>query len=374
MVFYLEFENSSIGKLSEVQIDSFSYVCNIFKLYAGAKIVIKDFAKKTNNLIKSGMPVNVVFTDNDKKSYVNRMRILSFTKVPEPQTNFTDYLEITLVSAMYFDNIISSSAHKGTVSNIIEEIISKNFSNSVKEYKITQTDDLIRRRYQLEERSQDFMQRICKYGIKNKLPVYLFFDSKGILNLASVDDMIKSEPKYVANTVLADQTFQIPADNESLSKITFFDFQLLNSGKNANTIINSIFTTDNFRHSTAIVGSLTYSSAEYNNSQASEESPTKTVFYNWNLAPSDAYSIAARKSFEDTIYTYSLSASFNGFMVDELMLGSVIYIILPFTPTETSSKGAKINLGEGKYMVTQLSYLYENNMLTTNATFVQVAS
>lgn len=374
MVFYLEFTNSSIGRLSQAQIDSFSFACSIFKLYSIAQVVIKDFTKEINNMIKSGMPVDVVFTDNDNKTYVSKMSVLSFKKVPSPQTSFVDYTEVTLVPAMYFDGKMSSSAHKGTVHDILEEILSKQFQDSVTNKDIVQTEDLIRRRYQLGERPQEFMERITKYGVKGKMPVYMYFDSKGTLNLGSIADMVSSQPKYIANSVLADQLYQIPGDGETLNKLNFYNFQMSNLGKGACSQIDSIFTVEGFRTTTDIVDSLTYTSPEYNNSQAQKTSPPKTKYFDWNLAPNDAFAIAAREAFEETAYTYSLSASFSGFAIDELPLGSVLYVILPYEPTALGNNDSKINLGEGLYMVTQLKFTFESNVMSTSATMIQVAS
>lgn len=371
MNFKIDFGDQSIGALSRPQIDSFSYTGSIFKIYAGAKLTIKDVTKTINNQLKTGMKAKVIFYD-DKKSYENEMRVLSFSKANTG--NAVDYVDVVLVSAMYFDDTTKTMTYSGSISQILTDVFDNVFVDSVPKKNFVSTEDRIRRRYQLSEKTQDFVKRILKYGIRGSLPVYLYNAPDGTLYLKGVYDMISENPKVAASSVAASQLIQQPEGESTLSELIFWSHTLGANSKDTSSVIKNIFCTDNFAFSTKLANEVECCSVEKNNCQAEIETPSKTKFFNWNYTPDDAQSIAVKEAFEETIGTFGLSATFQDFIIDELALGSTVFVILPFEPTVSNNSGAKVNLGEGKYLITQVTYIYEEHQSRTIASMLQIAS
>lgn len=371
MNFKIEFGEQSIGSLSRAQIDSFSFTASIFNLYAGAKLTLKDVTKTINNQLKTGMRCQVIFYDNNK-SYTNEMRVLSYSKVNS--SNAVDYVDLILVSAMFFDDVTNTMTYTGSVSQILTKVFDNLFVDSVPKKSFVSTEDRTRRRYQLSEKTQDFVKRILKYGIRGNLPVYLYNAPDGTLYLKGVYDMISENPKIVASSISASQIIQQPEGASTLSELIFWSHTFGANTKQSSSLVNNIICTENFAFSTQLANEIECYSVEKNNAQAEVETPIKTKFFNWNYTPDDAQSIAVKEAFEETVGTYYLSATFQDFIIDELTLGSTLLVILPFQPTASNNTGASVNLGEGKYLVTQLTYIYEEHQSRTIASMLQIAS
>ena len=82
MRFRIYFDEIGDGGIPEANIQSFNFVSNMFKMYAGANIVIKDIKAGLINKIKTGLGVTVEFYDTSdaEKVYSNKMAVLSFKK------------------------------------------------------------------------------------------------------------------------------------------------------------------------------------------------------------------------------------------------------------------------------------------------------
>lgn len=371
MTFKIRLGHPDIGDLSMAQIDSFSYMASIFRLYAGAKFILKDMTKTVNNMLKTGMEATVTF-QSEEKTYVNEMRILSFNKGSDDYVG--DRIEIILISAIYFENEIKTMTHAGPVSQILSNVFTNILKNSAPKIDFVTTEDRARRRYQLGERSQDFAKRITKYAIKGNLPVYLYSAPDGVVHLKGVYDMMTSVPKVVLSSISASKLIKMPNNDSSMSELIYFGHSFSSNTKYTSSLITNVFCTKNFKFPTQLADTSVYTGSDYDNPQAEIGSPPKTKFYNWNLTPDDAMAIAVREAFEETANAYTMSSTFRGLIVDELQLGSTVMSILPYEPTATGTNGSKVNLGEGKYLITQINYIYENKILRTEAHMCQIAS
>lgn len=372
MICYIEFEDSPIGIVSPSKVLKVSFICSIYKVYSMANLMLSGLAKQYFNDIKCGSPINFVFKD-DNNTYINKMRVLSFSKIPDSQYGMSDILNVTLISAIYFDKSAGTMVHEGSVGSIYDTIMSKFFNNSVVEYSGTLTDDLPRRRYQTQERTLDFMKRILKYGIQGGMPVYLFHDAKGVLNLKGISEMSKSLPSYTAVPSINGVSPEMGLSSTN-SFLTIWDFISEFDGKTTCGFINNVFTTANFRFNNKIVDSYTFKGVDTQNNQILESIPPKTKFYGWNLAPNDAMAIAAKESFEKLTNSCMFRGIFQDFDVSRLNLGSTISVQLPeFGYTARNSNGEASNLGEGRYLITDLEFLAEGNKVQTTATMMQVA-
>ena len=372
MTLYIKFEDSTIGVIQPKDILKMSFICSIFKTFSMSKLIIRDFSKGSFNKIKNGSSVDVVFKDKDKQEYVNKMKVLSFVKAPGVRLN--DVIELTLISSIYFDNAFGTNVYDGSVGTIIENIMSKFFKTSINSYKGTITDDLPRRRYQLSEKTLDFMKRILKYGVKESLPVYLFHDMYGNFNLKGLSEMMNDTPKFIAipKAVYNDPSLYTKDESEQL--VVMSDFITAFDGRNACSQISNKFVTSNFKFQDTVQTSYTYISVEDLTNQVETKTPKKVKFFGWNLAPSDAATIAIKEAFEDTYTTCAFKGVFQITDIDELDLGSVITIKLPYDKSEKNSKGQDSNLSEGKYLITDLEFSMDSEAVKIIASMIQIKS
>lgn len=373
MTCYIEFEDSPIGVVSYTRILRLSFICSIFKVFSMANMVLNGLAKKYFNDMKSGLPVNFVFVDDDNKSYVNKMKVLSFSKLPDTEYNVSDIMEVTLISAIYFDKSVGTLVHDGSVGTIYDNIMAKFFKTSVTEYKGIPTEDIPRRRYQTGERTLDFMKRILKYGVQGNMPIYLFHDSKGVLNLRGISEMSKSIPGYTAIPALVGSTDGM-SQSSTNAYLLMWDLISEFNGRTTCSRIDNIFTTENFKFNDKVISSYSFRSAETGNNQIFDSIPSKIKYYGWNLAPNDAFAISAKESFESTSNSCIFKATFRGADVGRLNLGSTIDVQLPtYGNTAKNSKGESSNLGEGRYLITDLEYSLSGDGVQTVVSMIQVA-
>ena len=372
MNFQIEFEDSPIGIIHPSKVRSISFICSIFKVYSMASIELKDFAKDSFNLIKSGLPVNLTFLKKNGEPVIHKMKLLSFFKTPAPQTVYSDTLQITLISSIYYDNSFGTSVHEGSVGVIYDQIMKRFFSNTVSTYKGTITDDVPRRRYQTSERTLDFMKRIMKYAVKDNKPVYLFYDNKGILNFKGVSDMTNEVPHTALITIWGSTSPRLKKDFPSDRILTMLNFSSTFDGRTAPSSISNIFTTTNFRFSNKTPKGYKYTTINSSNNQVHDPVPPKVKYYGWNLSPTDAYAIAARDSYEETYNNCSFKATFMNVDSDELTLGTTVDIFLPYEKSALNSKNQDANLGEGRYLVTDIEYSLNDDGFYTIATLTQV--
>ena len=104
----ISFPNSTIGLLSETYIKAFIFSCSIYKMYARAKLILKDFCKMYFNDIKKGMDVLVTLREGEpesceegKNQYTSHMKVLSFNKIPGTASALSDEIEISLISSVF---------------------------------------------------------------------------------------------------------------------------------------------------------------------------------------------------------------------------------------------------------------------------------
>ncbi len=372
MTFFINFDKSDLGVIPYEAIHYFSFKCSIFKLYAGAKVSLMDVTKTYNNKIKMGMSAQIVFLDDEDKTYVNNMRVLSVVK--KKTTDVVDSFDIVFISAFFFDDAVNTMTYSGSVSGILSDVFTNVFKDSVPKIDFSVTEDRIRRRYQLSEKTQDFVKKIIKYGIKENMPVYLYSSADGTVYLRGVSEMINGRPRVYISSILASQLIEIPEDNKDALELIYYGNSFNSDIKKGSSRVRNIFCTKNFKFPTTLADNIECNGLEYGNSQTDTPTSPRIKFYNWNYTPDDAKAIAVREAFEETVGTFTMSATFMGMLVGDLNVGSTVMCVLPYNPTVSGNNGTEINMGEGKYLITSLSFNYEDNNLTTEAIMSQVSS
>lgn len=373
MRFRIYFDESGDGGIPEANIQSFNFVSNIFKMYAGANLVIKDIKASLVNKIKTGMGVKVEFydiTDSNAK-YTNDMGILSFKKYMGD--GIIDKIEVNLISSLFFEKEVVTQAHEGNISQILFTIFKDNLTNPEYKLDLDSTSDRSRYRYQIAETYPNFIKKISRFAYKDNGTVFLYHDPRGTLKLKSAVDFINKEPSYVASTLSTDQ-WGIKADGSGmLLNLPIMDYTVDTLDSASTSSLTSKFTTELFKSPDSFIEEATFTGVcSTANAQVKRTYPQRQDFYNWDISPDDAFALACRKGFEDTYMAYTISITVNDFLLDTLALGNVIYVILPYNPTELGSSGEKVNGGEGKYMVTRVRYNFHDGIIRTIADLVQV--
>lgn len=371
--FKIVFPESSLGEVSPAYIESFTFVTDLNKLYAGAKVVFKNFCREAFNEIKTGMKVEFTLktTGSDEgKSYTNYMRVLSFEKVPNTETSLVDYLNVTLISSWYFVSAIQTKAYQGSIGEIVSSVFTQNFSSENFKTNFGATTDPARIRYQISEKSQDFLKRILKYGTVQNTPLYLYTDAKNTVNLKSLSDSLNGN---VSSTLIPDLTettekgvSKNTTDIRVSNKVRLKNYKILTENQNSSSRQTTFFTVAGFVASQDVKGSVTTVNAENNNSASDIATPSLVRYMDWSYTPQDAIAIATKDYYEKNLNAFSLVIETDGFALDAIPLGSLNKVILPFKGIKTSS-GHEENLGEGGYVVQHLEYIFSDNISSTKA-------
>lgn len=361
-------------ELNPALVDSFSFQVDIQSLNSKAIVKIKDITHTLYNQIKTGLSVNIVFYDtaDTQVTYTNYMKVLSFNKKPSNVENLADYIDVTLVSAWYFDsNVIISSSYNGTYYDIVNSVLvgkkGKYFNLD-----LLATDDNSRWRYRISETEQQFLSRMMKYGRRSNLPVYLYSDAKGNLRLRGVDDFVKGTCKYYTTPDTAMQLETVPSNASDLKYLRMTAYKVNADTANSNSRTSTLFTTANFKLNKTVESGVSINNSEVMNSQSLNYTPPTVDFINWNLTPDDALSVATKNDFEKNMFTYSVTCIIPDLLVN-LDLGEKLKVYLPFKPVQGRKTGTITNLGEGEYFIKHMDFIYKNNQYRTRLVMIQAA-
>ena len=349
-------------------ISNFVYSSDIFSLHNTATLSIKDISKDLFNHILIGTPVFINFSDeSSKKSYAIHMSVLSFAKVPAPQSSAIDEVALNLVSYWYFNSAIHTQAHSGCVSTIVQTIFDKNYRHVVTH--ILPTNDTVALRYQIEESTQNFMTRIIQYGIRDNLPIYLYSNAMGEVELKGLSDFSNETPTHVCVPDLAlrnDEDSALP----NVQVIRMRNFTFASDNLTTSSVTKTNFTTAHFTASKIVNTSVILSSSEIDSDQSEVYTPKSVNFTGWEYTPDDALALTLHRNFEKNIKVLYLNGDFDGILIDELNVGKRVNVLLPFKPTIGIHSGKEVNLGEGTYTVKHLDLMYNDNTYSTQATLI----
>ena len=367
MSFSISFPNSNLnstdGELSGLFIKSFAFVEDINKMYAGAKLILKDVSASLRNSLYLGQDVTFSFVSSDSITYKNYMRILSIVPVTENQ-ELVNELEVTLISNWYFENFTGTQMHTGSVGSIIRSICERRKKSRIFEtYDILSTDDDIRIRYQTKEKTQDFMKRLIPFGTIQSMPVYLYSDCKGSFNLKGLSTFASSSAKivFIPDLVkdLEETSIQAIANN-GMTAIRLNDYHTTLALQGTTSREREAFLTSHFISTKDLTSSVTYHNAETSNAKIKKASPANYRCWNWNYLPQDAQALSSYDYFQTNINAFTLTGTFLGNSISFLNLGDKVRVLLPTSSsnindilTSSASPNYIITHIERKYMNTQ---------------------
>lgn len=358
----IKFENS-IGLINNTYLKGFRFVLDIYKFYAGARFTLSDLSRSEMNLISQGLDVTVTFSKKDKEC-VHRMKVFSVQKNPAPDTLLADDVDVTLISAWYFTQAIYSRAFSGSVSGVISEIFKKDFSKDDLKFLMTSSEDTPCIRYQLNTRSQAFINNLLSYSSYKNLPMYLYTDTSGAVNLRGLSEMISKEPQHIAAPYLADELDLIPQEDlQTLRRVVLNSWNFQNNSLSSNSTVTSFFTTSHFVSSSDIKVQTAIQNAETDNALVKSVTPERADYYPWYVTPSDAAAVSSRKVVEENLNVFQVNAVVPNFDLDNLNIGNVLKVILPYEGVATE-KG-RTTVGNGFYLITKLSFNYDTEGVKT---------
>lgn len=355
--------SDDIGEIPLTFIENFSFKINMNSLLSSCHITYIDFGKQFFNYIKTGMGVNIVFSDKENNvTYVNRMAILDFNKVPGGSI-MSEKLEIDLIPSIYFEDSVATSCYKGTVKEIVNNIIESKFDKYSNSKYLINTNDPTRIRYQIGERYLSFIERILKFGNINNLPVYCYTDARGILNLRGISEFIDSTPKYVLANDEVLLGNKIPDSKKTLNVIRVLDYRINTDISKSSSITEARIATELYvPYEIKTEKQVTLTNNEIGNEQVSNTTPPSVVYTPWYRSPSDAKAIITKDIFENNIYSYTLVGVSEGLLFDGFQIGDKVSVVLPYEPIKKSSSNGDCNLGEGNYIVKGVEYTFKENM------------
>lgn len=324
----------SKGNLPNIYIKSFSFVEDLDKMYTGAKVILKDISTALLNSLSIGQEVNFNLKRSGDITYVNPMRILSIVPVTENK-KFVNELEITLISKWYFDNIADSAVHTGTFGGIVKKICEK-YKSIIGSYDIEETEDPSRIRYQTKERTQDFMKRMIPFGTLQKLPVYLYSDFRGYLNLRGLATFANASPKYAFLPDLVAKREEVSTSaikEKGMIPLRLNDYHTLISLQDSNSKGNVSFSTSNFFSTSKITSSAILSNAENSNAKVLTKTPYSYICKNWSYLPQDALTQSIYEYFQKNLYSFSVTGTLMGMNLDTIQLGDKVRVLLPSDTT-----------------------------------------
>ena len=359
-------------------VTSFSFTTDIHYLYSICRIVVQDCLQVYFSKIKIGQPATVTFLD-ESNTYINNMAVLSYQKIPQAVGIATDQIEIRLISDFYFSQLPTyTEYHEGNVEAIISSILSKKFPNIPLEAKdIQPTTDIPAPRYQIARRYQDFMVDLLSFASVEDLPVFLYSDHKGVLHLRGIAD-VWNRSVDDAPLLLTGRDADVNGDiNENIStkRIYMRSYRVIGDGENSANRVKGFSVKANFLDPHGTQDVTVYSASGKYNPQSIKESPSKDLFYGWEVTPQDARTKLIREGFNQNKSMFAIDATANGFIGGDLAVMSGVRVLVPYKSRESRSDGTPIVLGDGLYIVTGLQYVVEapRNLKFTRMTLLQAS-
>lgn len=351
--------NSSPSSIPSFFISSFVFTEDINRLYSGAKIVFKELGPDMFEALKVGQAVDIVLYEGETP-YKNHMRIMEVNRVTSAQSALLSNVEVTFISSWYFDSLVTTKAYKGNISVILTEIYENQLKNSDISIDLHATSDVSRVRYQISEKTQDFMKRIIKYGSIGNTPLFLYTDSRNVLNLRSLSDFVNSYTKYAYFTEASASLSSTQGATTNYNPVKMLKYSLNNASQLAASKQTTYFTTSHFVCSTDKTTAATFSNAETSNTLTGTTTPVTVKYTNWSLTPQDALNISTKAFYDENLDVFTVSCTLPGFMLQAAQLGNLIKVVLP--KSENSTEEAT---GSAGYVVQHVDYTWQNSKAYT---------
>lgn len=364
-VFKIELPNTAPSSIPPTFVDSLVFTEDIYKLYSGAKLILKELGPETFSVFKTGQAVDITFYLREGVSYTNHMKVMGVNRLPVPQSALVSTLEVTLISSWYFESLTDTRVYRGNVGTIISQIYDLKLKRANIASDFIATSESSRVRYQISEKTQDFMKKLIRFGSSNGFPLYLYTDSRGTLNLKSLGDFINSPVKYAyTSDYVSSVDSSVSSTTSTYNTIRMKGYKLNSLSQYATSKQTTLFTSRAFVSSTSEASYSTVSNAEISNSLSSTATPQTIAYTNWAFTPQDALNSTTKDFYDRNLSLYTMNCTFDGFRLEEARLGNLVKVMLPNPPDSSTTDGFN-NAG---YVVQHVDYVCKGDSVLTNAT------
>lgn len=370
MTFQLNFLGTESIEFSLIK--SFSFTSSIFNLLPEANLVLSGVAASFTSRVKKGTLIEVVFTTDSGEKYPIKMKVVNFKRDPLNKGTLQDEISLHLVHELFF-NDTSKSTSWGTdtshISDIVLNVIDKDFGRDYfNTINSCVTDEKPSIRYQLNENSLDFLNKLSFKALKDNGPVYFYIDSFNRFNIISIQEKTGITPKYELLPILDSsqgQSVDITVQPGTLERVLVTGYKLTNDA-NPCSIMNAVFTTGNFVSREPFSSSKCFGGYELVNGKTDSLTPSKTKYYSWCYTPSDAAALSAKEFFEAGIES-SYIAAYLGNITSKIDVGTKVQFTFPMddiTKKHNTDKPASLS-ETGQYLVFKVSYIYTGSDFKT---------
>lgn len=370
MTFQLNFLGTEPIDFSFVK--SFSFTSSFFNLLPEANLVLNGISAQFTSRVKKGTLIEVVFTDDSGKQYPINMKVVNLKRDPVNKGTIMDSITIHLVHELFFKDTLKSTSW-GTdtsyISDIVLDVINKDFGRDYfNEINSCITDEKPSIRYQLNENSLDFINNLSNKALKDNGPVYFYIDAFNRFNIMSVQEKTGVTPKFELVPMLDSaqgQYMGISSDPDMIERIPLLSYNLSNDA-NPCSILNAIFTTDNFVSAENFSKSKCFGGYELINGKTDSLTPSQTKYYSWCYTPSDAAALAAKEFFEAGVDS-SYIAAYLGNLTSKIDVGTKVQFTFPMDEylKRVSNDNTAVLSESGQYLVFKVSYIYTGSDFKT---------
>lgn len=258
-----------------------------------------------------------IFTFDDSHVKTN-MSVLKFNKSANASSeNSISYVVVDLVSSWYFNTFKLQPAYTATPSTIVRRILK--IDNDLIGYQIDieSSDTRVFTHYRLSDNAFAFLKRVEAYSLDNSTPMYLYSETGNKINFKSFNSFYYSAPKY---TIASPEILTGPKVlNPAYSYIC-------SDASKASSVMSIKFNYENFMNP-EVAGSLAIGNAEIGADLSTARTPETPVFFDWSVAPANAYALAIRAAFQKNIDVLYASCTFYG-TVPQLEIGDNVEFLL----------------------------------------------
>ena len=352
--------------IPENQVSQYTISTSMGSILPVAEFVMLSLSSDITKHVKRGAAVNITFTNNETGDIIAvlPMSVLTTDNLTNTGLGAGNLIKVSLVHRLFFKNKIKNRAWGTTSSNIgtiFQDVINEDFSDYTSKSYISTTQDHSNIRYQLEENSLEFLERIQKYGIIDGLPVYCYIDAKDNFYLKGIAECYRESTENVVEIIPAADMSLITHKQQNiegnLERVLADDYRLYEDSSKSKLATRVNFSNVNFKstNQTGILSYKIFDSFEVSTTNVAGHSNVNIIHKDWNLNPSDALAIASKEVFENNINSTSAVIDLDRVFLDKFLIGQVVKLTL-IGEAYTNSSSDEVtteNTNTGYYLIWQ---------------------
>jgi len=300
----------SLGNVKESHI-----LFDMDSLFVMGTITIHDPSGQLIQEFRLGTPVTMVYSgDNNKPTLKTSMKVLSCKKEPTSEPALMDRVVVSLIGDWYYSQDVTSRGYFGSVSKIVKDVFTKpeqsgnaftnvasallgldSSASAFKVFKLDNSTDSPRIRYQLKEGPAAFLSRLRKYAVMGESPMFLYANRNKELVLKAQSSIESSSPRY--RIIPMYDAKEIAKPKAGLPVLQAFTLMFGSEAEHAANTIEYEFQKNNipYRDQASMPGQLNVSSIENREGLLAVTSTDHTIA-DWEISPAEAAAISINEN------------------------------------------------------------------------------